>query len=78
MSIRQQSGSADARLAALMEAMRAAGIPGEVQARDNLAVLLTSDPAPFADTERRRRALALAREHGFTHLAIEMAGGGNR
>lgn len=78
MSIRQQSGAADARLAALAEALRAAGVPGELQARDNLAVLLVSDPAPMADAERRRRALALAREHGFTHLALEMAGGGTR
>ena len=78
MSIRQQSAAGDARLAALADALRAAGIQGRVEARQNLAVLLVGDSTPLADAELRRRALTLAREHGFTHLAIEMAGAHGR
>lgn len=59
---------------ALEAALREAGVPCSVEARDTLAIV-TMDAAasPFAvDETLRRRALALAREHGFTHLALEL------
>jgi hypothetical protein len=58
----------------LREALGAAGLPCEVEGREKLAVLrLEADGADLmADFEIRRRALALATEHGFTHAAIEL------
>ncbi len=56
---------------ALADALRAAGLRVSVEARDRLAVL-TADPATFADPSWRERAVALAREHGFTHVAVEL------
>ena len=57
----------------LREALRAAGIAGDVERRGALAILITADPSVFADPALRERAVRLAREHGCTHLAVEVA-----
>lgn len=76
MSIRRTAdgrSEQEARAAALADALRAAGIPCRVEARAALAVLFAEDGgAALATPEARRRALALAREQGFTHVALEV------
>jgi hypothetical protein len=58
---------------ALEAALGRLGIAGRIEARARLAVLVPSGGlAPLADAATRRRAFALAREHGFTHLALEL------
>lgn len=58
----------------LERALRAHGLDGVVEARGGLAVLIPRESASdFAMSERRDLALRLAREHGFTHLAVELA-----
>ncbi len=62
---------------ALGSALLARGIRASVEARGSLAVLLPlSDPSALADAPVRDAVLALAREHGFTHVAIEIVGDG--
>ena len=59
---------------ALEGALAERGLVVRVDARAGLAVLV-ADPATMAklaDPEVRRAALALAREHGFSHVAIEL------
>lgn len=63
--------------AGLEAALRSIGVDGRVEARGALAVLVPSDGAgalagALADAALRRGAAALAREHGFTHLALEL------
>ena len=60
--------------AALAAALRGAGIACEVEARAALALIVVSstDAARLAADDLRRRVLALAREHGFTHVAVEL------
>jgi hypothetical protein len=58
---------------ALRQALAALGIRGVVEARGALAILsIDDDAAPLRDPELRARAVALASEHGFTHLALEV------
>ena len=58
----------------LAEAVRALGVAASVEARGRLAVLRhDGDPARLADPVLRRRLGAAALEHGFTHLALELA-----
>jgi hypothetical protein len=60
---------------ALEAALGRLGITGRIEARERLAVLVPSGGiAELADAATRRRASALAREHGFTHLALELVG----
>ena len=58
---------------ALERALRAAGLSCRIEAWDALAVAI---PAPgdrsFEDAELRERAVAIARDHGFSHLALEV------
>ncbi len=61
---------------ALAEALVAAGLCAQVEARGRLAVVITHDPRPLADEGFRRAALRLADEHGFTHLALELVNAG--
>jgi hypothetical protein len=57
----------------LREALAALGLHGSVEARGALAVLsLEGDAAPLRDPSIRARALSIASEHGFTHLALEV------
>jgi hypothetical protein len=60
---------------ALAAALAELGVPCRVETRANLAVIIAdaSAAARLADGEVRRRALALAREQGFTHLALELS-----
>jgi hypothetical protein len=65
------SGAGGAR--ALEEALRRLGVSGRVEARERLAVLVPrAGIAALADAATRRQAASLAREHGFTHLALEL------
>lgn len=62
--------------AALEDALRRLGVEGRVEARESLALLVPrGGAANLADATLRRRAAALAREHGFTHLALELVDG---
>jgi len=59
---------------ALAAAIAALGVQCTLEARGGLALLL---PVPASierlqHHETRRAVLALAREHGFTHVAIEL------
>ncbi len=62
----------------LETALRSRGIHCRVGARDRLALLLpdedfaAGDLAGLEDTAFRRETVALAREHGFTHVALEL------
>ena len=63
---------------ALRQALADAGIACEVEAHDRLAVLVPDDDASAARlvaADGRRRAASLAREHGFTHAALELRDG---
>lgn len=65
----------DALRETLQEALRAMGFPCKVEARDKLAILTPqpdADSGALADAELRARAVALVREHGFTHVALEI------
>jgi hypothetical protein len=56
----------------LRRSLASIGVVARVEARERLAVLIASDPSALLDAELRRRALVLAREHGFTNLALEI------
>ena len=60
---------------ALAAALRSAGIACEVEARAALALIVASpaEVTRLAADDRRRGVLALARQHGFTHVAVELA-----
>jgi hypothetical protein len=71
MSIRREkSGGQPALEGALAER----GLVCRVESRSGLAVLIADQAtvAALGDAELRRAALALAREHGFSHVAIEL------
>ena len=57
----------------LERALRAMGLRCSVEEHGALAVCVP-DPGErgFEDAETRRRAIALARAHGFSHLALEV------
>lgn len=58
---------------ALRQALATLGLHGSVEARGALAVLsLDGAAASLGDPEIRARAVALASEHGFTNLALEL------
>lgn len=59
---------------AFAAALRAAGIACDVEARAALALIVVpaADATRLATDDLRRRVLALAREHGFTHVAVEL------
>lgn len=58
----------------LERALAAAGIACTVEACGSLAVILVPTATPFVDSGLRERAVALARQHGFSHLAVEIPG----
>jgi hypothetical protein len=65
-------GNGNAR--ALADALRGLGVSCEVESRQGLAII-TAKPgvaAGLAEADRREAILALAREHGFTHAAVEL------
>jgi hypothetical protein len=55
----------------LEAAFAAAGVPGRVEAHGRLAVFVPRSSLPL-DGPTRRRLVALARDHGFTNLAVEV------
>lgn len=61
---------------ALEGALAERGLVCRVESRAGLAVLIAdaATVAALGDVELRRSALALAREHGFSHVAIELRG----
>lgn len=67
--------------AALERALRDEGVHGRVEAHDRLAIVIPDAAATPAIPEAtewlvsraaRERTVALARAHGFTHVAIEL------
>ena len=76
MSIFTSMGQAEARRRAdqLAAALTGMGVPCKVEPRAALAVLMVESGVAqrLAEGELRRAALALAREQGFTHLAVEL------
>jgi len=61
--------------AALEAALAEEGIHARVSADGALAVLVPHDAAVLAalrDDARRERVVTLAREYGFTHVAVEL------
>jgi hypothetical protein len=59
---------------ALATAISELGIRCSLEARGGLAILLpvSSSIEVLQSAETRRAVLALARQHGFTHVAIEL------
>lgn len=57
----------------IAEALRPLGLDCDVERRETLAVLVPRGCLPsLADRSLRERIVALAREHGFTHVAVEL------
>ena len=58
----------------LASALLALGFPCEVESRAGLALLTmrADDAARLASSPDRATILTLAREHGFTHVAVEI------
>ena len=56
----------------LERALAAIGVRGTVEARGSLAVLTPDGATDLSDTRLRDRAVALAGQHGYTHLALEL------
>ena len=76
MIVRPRGSAEDRnREGALARALEATGIPCMVEARAGLA-LITCDVAHrtrLESSDARREVLALAKQHGFTHIALELA-----
>jgi len=59
----------------LVVALGRVGVACTVEPRDRLAVIIPEgDLVALADEATRRQVLLLAREHGFTHVAVELIG----
>ena len=73
MSVRRETPGGQP---ALEGALAERGLVCRVEGRAGLAVLIAdaATVAALGDVELRRVALALAREHGFSHVAIELRG----
>ena len=71
MSIRRETPGGQP---ALEGALAERGLVCRVESRAGLAVLVAdaATVAALGDVELRRAALALAKEHGFSHVAIEL------
>ena len=71
MSIRREKPGGQP---ALEGALAERGLACRVESRSGLAVLIADQAtvAALGDAELRRAALALAREYGFSHVAIEL------
>lgn len=55
----------------LARALREAGLDCVVESRERLALLTAREPDTAWNEELRDRVVRLAREHGFTHVALE-------
>ncbi len=58
---------------ALEAALAEMGIHGRVEAEGALAVLNVRDGMRLADPTTRATVVALAAQHGFTHVALELS-----
>lgn len=62
------------RAGRLAAAVAALGVAARVEPLGRLAVLhVAGDVAPLADPALRERLMALATDHGFTHVALELS-----
>jgi hypothetical protein len=59
----------------LGEALRAAGFPCRVETRERLAII-AFDGGTIASGADRLQISRIAREHGFTHVALELTRAG--
>lgn len=57
---------------ALELALADAGIVARVEVRERLAILIPRDGVDLTSAPRRRAAITLAAERGFTHVALEL------
>lgn len=73
MSVRRETPGGQP---ALEGALAERGLVCRVEGRPGLAVLIAdaATVAALGDVDVRRAALELAREHGFSHVAIELRG----
>ena len=71
MSIRRET---PAEPSPFVRALAERGLVCRVEPRAGLAVLIAdrATVTALADLEVRRATIALAREHGFTHVAVEL------
>jgi hypothetical protein len=71
MSVRRETSGGEPTLEA---ALAERGLVVRVERRAGLAVLIVNEAtmAQLGDAELRRVALGVAREHGFSHVAIEL------
>lgn len=54
-------------------ALRERGVPCRVEAFDRLALVVPDGPCDgMEDAAMRRETAALVRDHGFTHVAVEL------
>ena len=58
----------------LQRALRALGLEALVGVRDGVALLQLNDPALLSDRGAREAVVALAAEHGFRSVAVEVGG----
>lgn len=57
----------------LEDSLRARGIACRVEALDRLALIVPEGPvAALEEATLRREIVGLVRDHGFTHLALEL------
>lgn len=63
-------------MTSLEAALRAHGLACRVEARDRLAILVLEDTQGALGGVMRQKAVDLARDAGFTHVAVELDGGG--
>lgn len=58
----------------LETALASLGVRGRIETRDRLAVLIATDDEAVVllDEATRGRAVAIAREHGYANLALEL------
>ena len=56
----------------LEAALARAGFDARVEVRDGLAVLTPRSDAVITTDAQRRSVVALATEHGYTHVALEL------
>jgi hypothetical protein len=70
----ESNASLAQRAEQLAAALAAMGLPVDVEPRATLAVIVASPPATtrLIDATLRHAVLAAAREHGFTHVALEL------
>lgn len=79
MTIRSTGLAGDSRGQELTEALRAIGLDCRVDARDRMALIVVRQgSAPLVDDALREQVIAVAREKGFTHVALDLQPGDAR